>query len=357
MHGDGPRAGPTCCGFPRFDPWDTSTVTRTGQPDDRGRPGPADPGRAAADGTRRPLRSVVAAVLTYQRHDHLSELLGELCRQAAAAPLSARVLVVDNNPDASARPLVQGLDLPGLGYVHEPEPGIVAGRNAALAWADGADAIAFLDDDETPSEHWLEHLVRTAAAYGAAGVTGPVVRDYPRPPSAYVHGMRRWDRVRRATGSDVPAASTANLLLDLRFLHDAGLSFDPAFGLSGGSDTLLTKQLIRAGGRLIWCDEAVVHDHVAPERLTATWVAGRGRRVGNTHSRVSLTLDPGLGTRAALVVRGLGLQAWGAATTVAGSLRRDPEVRGSGRWRRSRGRGIVDGAIGRTHFDYRRPAP
>lgn len=304
-----------------------------------------------------PLHSVVVALLTYRRNRHLTDLLAELCQQAADVSIPAQVLVVDNNPDGSAQPLVNGLNLGGLNYVHEPEPGIVAGRNTAIAWSHDQDAIAFLDDDETPSDQWLANLLRTANTYRAVGVTGPVVRDYPWEPSQYVHGMRRWDRVRHPTGSDVSAASTANLLLDLRFLRAVGLTFDPAFGLSGGSDTLLTRQLIRSGGRLVWCDEAVAYDHVIEERLTPGWIARRGRRVGNTHARVALALDPGPRTRVGLFGRGVALQLWGASMSLMAAIRDDPEASGAGRWRRARGRGIVNGAIGRTHYDYRRRSP
>lgn len=303
-----------------------------------------------------PITSVVVAVLTYERSTHLPTLLSHLIDQASTSPVPADVLVVDNNPDGRAEPVVRSMGNPGVHYVHEPEPGIAAGRNRAISWSVGRDAIAFLDDDETPSDGWLRNLLHAAEVTDAAGVTGPVVRRYPTTPSPLVHGMRRWDRVRRPTGSTVPAASSANLLLDLRFMHALGLRFNPAFGLTGGSDTLLTRQIVASGGRLVWCDEAIVFDHVTPERLTPTWLRGRGRRVGNTHARVSLALDPGPRTRVRLVAHGVALQAWGAGTSVAGLLLGDAELDGAGRWRRARGRGIVSGALGRTHFDYARPA-
>ena len=224
-----------------------------------------------------------------------------------------------------------------------------------MAWRPGIDAIVFIDDDEMPTPGWLDALVRIANATGAAGVTGPVVRHYPFAPEQLVTGMRRWDRVRRPTGAPVPAASTANLLLDTRFVRSKGLSFDPEFGLSGGSDTLLTKQLVQAGGDLVWCDEAIVIDYVVDERLTPAWLLRRARRVGNTHARVARTLDDRPRTRVRLLGKGFSLQAWGVGGTLVGRILSDPERTGAAMWRRARGRGIVDGAFGRTHFDYLRP--
>lgn len=303
------------------------------------------------------LRDVVVAVLTYGRNEALPALLVELAAQAGALePEPARVLVVDNNPDGRARELV--LAQPGVNYVHEPEPGIAAARNRALEWAGGVGAVVFIDDDEMPVPGWLAALVVTARRTGANAVTGPVHREYPLPPDAYITGMRRWDRVSRATGTPVPAASTANLLLDLGFLIANGLRFDLRFGLTGGSDTLLTKQLIRAGGLLVWCEEAVVTDFVTPERMTAEWLASRGRRVGNTTSRVELELAGAGAARAAararMAVRGAGLVLAGSAESALAMARRDEAARGWGRWRRARGTGVLLGSVGGTVFDYRR---
>lgn len=310
------------------------------------------------------LHSVVIGVTTYGRNDALRALLQQLSDQAAALSAAGRrsaVIIVDNNPDGAAEAVVRGAAVPLVHYVHEPVPGIAAGRNRALLWAgaEGYDAIAFLDDDETPSPQWLDALVGAAERFEAAAVTGPVVRSYPHDPSPYVAGMRTWDSVRRPSGTDVPAASSANLLLDLRFLAHHGLQFDEAFGLSGGSDTLITKQLLAAGGRLVWADDAIVIDHVTEQRLTPEWLRTRAHRVGNTHSRVSLVVA-GTGSRrtiarAKLVAKGTALMVLGSAAVAVGTVRGDPARAGHGSWRRNRGRGIVAGALGKVAFDYQRP--
>lgn len=300
------------------------------------------------------IASVLVAVLTYQRPDGLRDLVELLAAESQTCSIDARVLVVDNNPDGSARELVEGLGLAMVDYVHEPEPGIAAARNCAIARAEDRDAIAFVDDDESPRAGWLQALVDSAHQYDAVAVTGPVIRQYPHPPSDLVDGMRQWDRVRHPSGTTVPAASTANLLLDLRFLRRHDLAFDPDFGLSGGSDTLLTRKIVALGGRLVWSDDAAVLDFVTEERMTPKWLAGRARRVGNTHSRVELELKRGWITRARLIGKGSALAAVGLATAVRGRVVGDPHRQGIGLWRRSRGVGILAGGLGRTHYDYRR---
>lgn len=304
------------------------------------------------------IRSVAVAVTTYQRNDFLPELIQALQEQCDSVPVPAYVVIVDNNPGGDAAAVVAAS--PDVAYEHEPTPGIAAGRNRALQWAydRGLDAIAFVDDDETPSPHWLASLLDTADQHAAAAVAGPVVREYASQPTTYVLGMRRWDQVRHQTGSDVPAASSANLLLDLAFLDRHDLRFDIEFGLSGGSDTLITRQIIQAGGRVVWSDQAVVIDHVTSERLTPQWLRKRGRRVGNTHSRVSLalTLTPRerRRARAKLATKGALLVVAGSTMSAIGGLTGNDELAGAGSWRRSRGHGILSGARGHVAYDYLR---
>ena len=81
-------------------------------------------------------------------------------------------------------------------------------------------------------------------------------------------------------------AATNNLLLDLGRIRALGLEFDERFGLSGGSDTLFTRPLVARGGRMVWCDEAMVVDNVPAGRLTRDWVLRRALRSGNSASRV-----------------------------------------------------------------------
>ena len=95
----------------------------------------------------------------------------------------------------------------------------------------------------------------------------------------------------------------------MRVIRAAGLDFDDRFGLSGGSDTLFTRQLVASGARMVWCDEAVVTDVVPAARATRDWVLRRRLRFGNTTSRVELVLAGSaaarLRVRARLVGRGL----------------------------------------------------
>ena len=294
---------------------------------------------------------VVVAVLTYRRPDDLAELLPELSRQAARTNPPARVLVVDNDPAAGARGQV-GV---GVDYVHEPRPGIAAARNRALAEAVDEDVLVFVDDDERPAPQWLQHLLDVHASTGAGGVVGPVVSRFATPPDPWITAGRFFERRALATGAPVTVAATNNLLLDLRRLRPTGLVFDERYGLTGGSDTLFTRELVAAGVPLVWCAEAVVTDVVPAHRARRGWVLRRALRSGNVWSRTSVELAPGAWrVRAGLSATGGVRVGAGLAAVVAGTLARRSGWQARGARTLARGAGMLGGAWGWTYAEYRR---
>ena len=306
------------------------------------------------------MTSVVVAVLTYRRPQDLAAVLPLVVQQAGACEPPARVLVVDNDAEGSAREAVEAWATDRVSYVCEPRPGIAAARNRALAEAAGDDVLVFLDDDERPGPGWLQHLLETRAATGCAGVVGPVVSSFAAPPDPWIAAGRFFDRRRLPTGTVLDVAATNNLLLDLRQVRAAGTAFDERFGLSGGSDTLFTRQLVAAGLRLLWCDEAVVTDVVPPSRATRSWVLRRALRSGNGWVRVALAMTPSAAgrarVRAVLTARGTVRAAGGGGRLLLGALVGRVDLRARGLRTAARGTGMLLGACGWTYVEYRRPA-
>lgn len=332
---------------------------------DAGGVGPTGP--AGADGsTGAPAAGAdprtVVAVLTYRRPDDLRAVLPMLVAQARTLDPPARVLVVDNDPDAGAQDVVAqaAQDAAGVDvvHVHEPRPGIAAARNRALDEVGDARVVVFVDDDERPVDRWLRLLVDTYLVDRPEAVVGPVVSEFVQEPDAWVRAGRFFDRRRLRTGTTTDVAATNNLLLDLDRLRALGLRFDEAFGLSGGSDMLITRQLSGAGGRIVWCDEAVVVDVVPPDRVTRTWVLARAFRSGNTWARTSVVLAPGpLGrtvVRLRLTGEGLVRTLGGAARVVVGRLTGSASQHARGRRTLARGTGMLAGAYGTVYVEYAR---
>ena len=252
--------------------------------------------------------TLAIAVLTFRRPAPLSDLIPLLIEQARAVSneAAAYVLVVDNDPERSAESLVAQFADQGVVYANEPEPGIATARNRAMKAAANTDLLVFIDDDEVPVEDWLANLLATYRQFSSVGVVGNVLRKYEVPPDPWILAGRYFDRDPIDTGTRVHAAGTGNLLLDLNQVRAADVWFDPVFGLSGGSDTLFTRQLVRGGGELIWCADAPVYELIPASRLTRKWVVTRAFRIGNGGARTALAVATSAPERLAVRAKEVG---------------------------------------------------
>lgn len=317
-------------------------------------------GESAGAGTP---TTITVAVCTFRRNDQVRTIVPLLLAQVASLDprrYRAEVLVVDNNPDGDAGPVIAAMAHPALRSVHEPRPGLSAARNAALQAADTA-LLVFIDDDEEPSQEWLSALVAAHERYASAAVVGPILARYEQPLPAWIAAGRFFERARFATGTPRPAGHTSNLLLDLDFLRRHGLAFREEFGTAGGEDTMLTMQIRRAGGAIVWCDEAPVTDLVPADRMTREWVLNRRYRMGNSQSRCLLALESAPWRRAllrvALLLGGIARAAVGTALRAIGAVTGSAARNARGAMLTARGRGMAAGAIGRMYEEYGRATP
>ncbi len=227
---------------------------------------------------------VSVCVCTYRRPELLDRLLAVLERQQTDGAFDVEVIVVDNDPDASARAVVErrapGSPVP-LVYGHEPQRSISLARNRAVAMATGS-LLALIDDDEFPQPDWLVHLVEALNTSGADGVMAPVVPVLPAGAPQWLRRGRFLHRRRHATGTLVGAADTrtGNALLRRTLFPEGALSFDPAFGRTGGEDSDFFSRQLAAGKTFAWCDEAAVMEDVPEDRWTARFHVGRLWRSG-----------------------------------------------------------------------------
>lgn len=306
--------------------------------------------------------NVTVAILTFRRPTTLVEGLALVREQIATAEhthgggMSARIVVVDNDESESARTTVLALGDARITYVAEPTPGIAAARNRAIDEADGSDLLVFIDDDERPRPGWLSALIATWKRSGAAAVAGRVVPAYPEGVSAWIVDGGFFVRRSLPTGTPVEAAPTSNILFDLAFLARHGLRFDERLGLGGGEDTMLTRQIVRSGGAIIWCDESIVEDLVPTERTTRRWVLQRAWSHGNASVNVDLTLETRRRDRLALRVRaavgGVGRVFVGVARAGFGEAARSNHHSARGLRAAFRGAGMAAASIGIVYREY-----
>lgn len=229
--------------------------------------------QAAAAAAGNDAGRLAVVVCTRGRPRMLQACMASLAAQDAPP---GQVVVVDNDPAASARPVAA--DRPGVTYVHEPRSGLSIARNTGLAAAH-ADLVAFTDDDVELHPAWTGEIVRAFDASGADAVTGLVL-----PASLATAAQRAFElQLGGFTSRFTP------LLFDRRFLEEtreagpqvwrigaganmafrraslAGLGgFDERLGAgaSGCSeDSEFWYRILAAGGRCLYEPRAVVFHH------------------------------------------------------------------------------------------------
>ena len=228
--------------------------------------------------------NVAIIVPTLRRPQSLERALRSLFAQRQAADRIREIVVADNDPEASARDMVERLRAHSpwpLVYRHVPTPGVATARNAALA-ATQAPLIAFLDDDEAAEPGWLAALLFSHAATGADVTFGPIRGRAPDAPAWLTPYLERFfgrDGPARSGLIDHPYGCGASLMTRSTALPGAA-PFDVGADQAGGEDDALFAALAARGGRFGWAAEAWVEEFAPPHRATLRYAMLRAFAYG-----------------------------------------------------------------------------
>jgi len=232
---------------------------------------------------------IAVCALTYLRPDGLERLLDGLDNMSVPNNSDLIIVIVDNDPDASARVAVKhraNTTRHTIQYVHEPARGISTARNAAVAaaldW--NAAAVCFIDDDEWPDPEWLVEFVATRDKTGADIVTGPVFPVFDETPPQWVIDGEFFERRRHEHHEQIRYATTSTVLIGTQCFDGRTEPFNVAFGMSGGEDTHLFAELREAGFVTVWCDRSHVYESIPSSRVDTRWILKREYRRGQTLS-------------------------------------------------------------------------
>ncbi|MFN3514897.1 MAG: glycosyltransferase family 2 protein [Phenylobacterium sp.] len=235
-------------------------------------------------------------VPTQRRLEGLVTAVRSLFRQTGVSAGALELVVVDNDPAASARDTVAGLAAEApfpVAYVHEPSPGVANARNSALAKAQ-APLIAFLDDDEEAGEGWLAALLAVQADCGADVVFGPV---RGRAPASVVRHRSYLERFFSREGPEAAGPidhyyGCGNSLLRRAALPDPDRPFAADRNFIGGEDDLLFAQMQARGARFAWAPEAWVWEDPVPSRLSLRYAIVRAFGYGQGPSAACAAAEP-----------------------------------------------------------------
>jgi succinoglycan biosynthesis protein ExoM len=239
-----------------------------------------------------------------------------------------------------------------MSYLIEPQPGIVAARNAAVAAAEPFEFLAFIDDDEVPSEQWLDQLVAVQRRTSADVVTGTVLPEFEHAPPRWMVGGGFFERPRHLDGELIGYARTSNVLIRHDVLQRHTPPFDPAYGLSGGEDTHFFMRAALEGARIAWADRAVVTETFPSERVSWRWLMAREYRRGNTLSLCLLDLTNSRRRRARRAAHGMLRIAKGFIATAASIGGGRASLLRAGR-EIALGSGMLTGLVGARFAPYR----
>jgi succinoglycan biosynthesis protein ExoM len=229
------------------------------------------------------MNKVVVGLLTYNRNELLEQALLSLSRIIVPTDLVVSVVVCDNFKLNHAKVVIekQKLDF-SVEYLYEDKKGIPFARNKVVDYAinEGANYVAFFDDDEEVDYKWLQNLYDTILNYNADVSVGRVISIYSEEVDEWVVQSGFFDERRKKTGSNLRYAATSNILYSIKIFKDWGLRYDEKFQFTGGTDNFLAADILRTGGKIVYTDESIVREIVASHRATFKWMYLRKFRCG-----------------------------------------------------------------------------
>ena len=220
---------------------------------------------------------ISVCICTYKRPECLKRLLSELSRQDTDDLFSYSIVVADNDHLRSAELVVAefaSVSPVPVKYCVEPRQSIPLARNKAVMNANG-DFVAFIDDDEFPTKHWLLLLFKTLKEYEVDGVLGPVKPHFDAQPPRWVVEGQFHDRPTHRTGLRLGwnYCRTGNALLKSQLFGQQAQPFRPQ--CLSGEDQDFFRRMIENGRTVVWCNEAVVYEIVPPARWKRSFLVKR----------------------------------------------------------------------------------
>jgi len=238
--------------------------------------------------------SVSVVLCTYNRASSLARTLESLVIQSLPEGTDWEIVVVDNNSKDMTHQVVEDFESRFQGrfrYLREERQGISFARNAGIREARGK-IVAFIDDDETAAEGWLENLTANLHSDEWVGAGGRVVPQWnsrrPRwmlgessflagPIAMFEPTVDEVDLIEPPFGANMAFKRSVFERFGA-FRTDLGRVGN---GMLSGEDTEFGRRLLTAGLRLRFEPNAITLHPVEPSRLRRQyflkWWFNKGR--------------------------------------------------------------------------------
>lgn len=241
--------------------------------------------------TQQPEISIV--IPTYNRAQMLRDTILSVLEQIVES--QTEIIIVDNNSSDDTKSVVRSLaeDLTsGLHYLVETKQGNAHARNAGIKHARG-NIIAFLDDDVTVSDYWLNSLKKAFQKWSDVSfVGGKVLPSWDEAPPSWLT-RDHWSPLALLDygSQDLPISGnnplgllTANIAFRRNVFEDVG-TFSPRLQrvkdrIGSLEDHEFLMRLCRSGLKGRYVPDMVATTSVPEERLTKAyhrrWHTGHG---------------------------------------------------------------------------------
>lgn len=272
---------------------------------------------------QRPVEAVVC-IPTFRRPGWLERTIASVLSQET--DFGFALVVVDNDATkaegaALAETMLAKSELPHRIFT-EANQGNCHAINRAFTEAQAtfpeAEFFLMIDDDEMAMPGWLAAIVATAKRENADVVGGPVLRrfDVPVPEAIAQHPL--FISIEGVTRKVDQIHGSGNCLIRRRVFAQMPVPpFDVSFNFLGGGDMAFFTRCKLMGLTTWWCEEAVIHEFVPAERVSARFLARRSIRTGSINYMVDRT-HMSAGAAVAKNVASLGL---GAGRSIAALIR------------------------------------
>jgi succinoglycan biosynthesis protein ExoM len=238
----------------------------------------------------RQASDIAVLIPTLRRPESLERAIRSVLNQVGVEGRLKEIIVIDNDPEASAKSLVAALAQTSawpLHWCHAPVPGVATARNRGLAETD-APLIAFLDDDESASPRWLASLIQAQETLGTDVVFGPIQGQVPVGTRWEPYLSTFFGRQGPETTQEIDSPyGCGNSLMIRETALPGPAPFNTSADQSGGEDDALFATLSMRGGRFGWAADAWVDEYAPPHRARLSFALSRAFAYGQGPSQTA----------------------------------------------------------------------
>lgn len=235
--------------------------------------------------------NVCILIATRNREDQIKQLLAHLRITIANSSLPVEVNILNTGKKDYVG--IRQYLFDGVKYQHKPMTGYATARNSLIDGIDSfPDVIVFIDDDEYPTEKWLEELVYPLRNPLVISSTGPILPDFGAYSGwktqilDYYHNIPK----RETAANDSVFFSSGNLAINYGTFKEKLPKplFDTNFDLIGGEDTKLKIELLNIfkTSQFAYSPNAIVYEQVPRERLSFLWMFMKSIRTGKIIAKI-----------------------------------------------------------------------